>query len=211
MLCSNYCSLFGRYRNQPWAHSEKKVATGLKVVGRLEPGQARILTELKSIPEKQDVADQQIKQLMERVTILETDKTAVDFIVVDSVPNEELRNITDRLQSITIRCDDAENRQRWDNLLFLGIDDEDKDGWETSEQKIITFCSEKLSISLTNDHFERVHRLGKYHTHKQRPIIAKMSSFKGKQKVVSTAHKLKGTGFSIGEDFSPSTRYSTQK
>nr|XP_037268540.1 uncharacterized protein LOC119159791 [Rhipicephalus microplus] len=108
-------------------------------------------------------------------------------------------------------CDDAENRQRRDNLLFFGINDEDKEDWATSEEKIITFCSQKLGIPLTNDHFERVHRLGKYKTDKQRPIIAKMSSFKNKQKVLSAAHKLKGTDFSIGEDFSPSTRYCRKK
>lgn len=209
--CELLLIVCGDIETNPGPTLEKKVAAVLEVVGRLEAGQARILSELKSVRERQDVADQEIKQLMERVTALETAKTAVDSTVVDSASNESLRNITDKLQSITMRCDDAENRQRRDNLLFFGIDDEDKEDWATSEQKIITFCSEKLNISLTNDHFERVHRLGKYNTDKQRPIIAKMSSFKDKQKVLSAAHKLKGTGFSIGEDFSPSTRYSRKK
>lgn len=53
---------------------------------------------------------------------------------------------------------------------------------------------------------EKFHRLGKYAEDKKRPVIAKMTFFKDKGSILSHARKLKGYGFSIREDFSPTTR-----
>lgn len=44
-----------------------------------------------------------------------------------------------------------------------------------------------------------------------RPLISKFLSFKDKQKILSVAYKLKGSGFSIGEDFSPAIQLSRRK
>lgn len=56
-----------------------------------------------------------------------------------------------------------------------------------------------------------MHRLGKYAEGKNRPIIAKLTFFKDKQNILSSARKLKGTQQSIGEDFSPATRQIRKK
>lgn len=96
-------------------------------------------------------------------------------------------------------------------MLFFGFEDDEKEDWAASEQKIIAFCSEKLKISASSTKFERVHRLGKFTAEKNRPIIAKFTSFKDKNNVLGAAHKLKGTDISIGEDFSFSTRLARRK
>lgn len=59
----------------------------------------------------------------------------------------------------------------------------------------------------------RAHWLGKYSDDedKQRHIIAKLTVFKDKDRILSSAHKLKGTSYSIREDFSPETRRARQK
>lgn len=96
-------------------------------------------------------------------------------------------------------------------MLFFGLDDDPEEDWAKSEEKIINLCSNKLQLSKTSRHFERVHRLGKYTEGKNRPIIAKFALFKDKQEVLSSARKLKGTGLSISEDFSFTTRQIRKK
>lgn len=120
-------------------------------------------------------------------------------------------SISDQLQAVVSRCDEAENRMRRCNLLFFGIPDEHKENWETSENKIIAVCSDKLAITTTSSQYERVHRLGKFASNKCRPIIAKFTFFKDKQAILAGAHRLKNTGFSIREDFSQATRQAHRK
>lgn len=115
------------------------------------------------------------------------------------------------MAAISSRCDDAENRQRRSNLLFFGIEDKKEEEWAAAEQKVIAFCSEKLELTTTSSQFERVHRLGKFTEGKNRPIIAKLTFYKDKEQILSCARKLKGTTYSIGEDFSPATRQARRK
>lgn len=53
---------------------------------------------------------------------------------------------------------------------------------------------------------ERAHRLGKFEAGKDRPVIVKFASFKVRQSVLSSAHRLKNTSYSISEDFSRGVR-----
>lgn len=96
-------------------------------------------------------------------------------------------------------------------MLFFGLDDDEKEDLAASEEKIITFCQEKLELSTTSTQYERVHRLANFPGKKNGPIIAKVSSFKDKQSILFEARKLKGTTFSIGQDFAPSTRAARRK
>lgn len=56
-----------------------------------------------------------------------------------------------------------------------------------------TFCAHELGLKTTEQPFERVHWLGKYTDEKQRSIIAKLTLFEGKKRILSCGHKLKGT------------------
>lgn len=96
-------------------------------------------------------------------------------------------------------------------MLFFGLEDDEKEKWDDSEQKIITFCAQKLDVTITESHFERVHRLGKFALNKRRPIVAKLAFFKDKQRILASAHKLKGSTYSIREDFSVATRLARRK
>ena len=59
---------------------------------------------------------------------------------------------------------------------------------------------EKLEIEEVN--IERVHRVGNTSNTLQRTVVAKFSSFKGKQLVLSAAKKFKGQNIYMNEDFS---------
>ncbi|KAH9383926.1 hypothetical protein HPB48_025851 [Haemaphysalis longicornis] len=63
---------------------------------------------------------------------------------------------------------------------------------------------EHLQVAIDPKEIDRAHRLGRHATNRHRPIIAKFTFHKNKETV--NAPKLKGTDFSIGEDFSQSVR-----
>ncbi|XP_049524965.1 uncharacterized protein LOC125946298 [Dermacentor silvarum] len=182
----------------------------LETMRRLEVGQAAILNELKCVKEKQEATESKLSLLSGRVETLEATVASINPVGC-AAPSTQLREICDRLRSVTLRCDDTENRLRRNNLLFFGISDSPGEDWAASEQKVINFCSEHLGVTAVSSQFERVHRLGRFHSEKCRPLIAKYSSFKDKQGILSAAHKLKGTTFSIREDFSPATRQARRK
>lgn len=176
----------------------------------LKAGQATILTELKGVKEKQAETDAQIKQLNDRVASLEASIASRSPGEI-SLPENSLQCVNDQLQHITSRCDSAENRMRRSNLLFFGIEDDVNEDWEASEKKLIEFCEKNLQITLTSQQFERVHRLGRFSPDKCRPIIAKFVLFKDKQIVQALSRKLKGTDYSISQDFSVATREARKK
>lgn len=53
---------------------------------------------------------------------------------------------------------------------------------------------------------ERIHRLGKPRPNKHRPIILKLIDFREKTTVLKSCFKLKGSNYSISEDFSARVR-----
>lgn len=53
---------------------------------------------------------------------------------------------------------------------------------------------------------KRAHRLGRHNPDRNRPIIVKFSNFKTKEAILRNGRKLKGTAYSIGEDFSKQTQ-----
>ncbi|KAH6933125.1 hypothetical protein HPB50_012321 [Hyalomma asiaticum] len=100
---------------------------------------------------------------------------------------------------------------RRSNLLFFGIEDDAKEDWTATENKITDFCSEKLDIVAGSIQFDRAHRLGKFSDTKRRPVITKLTYYKDKERILANARKLKGSDFYIREDFSLSTRQARQK
>ena len=88
-----------------------------------------------------------------------------------------------------------------DNLIFYNI--KENDGENTTE----------VIHSLLESHFgienakavkiDRSHRMGRklQHARKPRAIIAKFNYFQDKQKILTNARKLKGTGIAVSEQF----------
>lgn len=173
-------------------------------------GQDAILRELQGVKKKQEATDFEIKRLSERVRTLEA--TCASLASTETASTAfNVSDITNQLKNITSRCEDTENRMRRSNILFCGIEDDEKEDWTASELKIQNFCSQKLDRALTSLQFDRVHRLGRFVPNKCWPITAKMTSVKDKQSILGAARKLKGSTFSIREGFSLSTRQARKK
>lgn len=69
-----------------------------------------------------------------------------------------------------------------------------------------TIFEDKLGIKTAG--IERIHRLGRKQADspKHRPVILKLFDYRDKANILSNCKKLKGTEYSISEDFSPAVR-----
>lgn len=184
-------------------------ASALETIKKLEADHTAMSADLKRLSGEHETTKNEIKLLHAKIAALEATLALQNN--AGGPTDNALLHVSDRLTEITSRCDNAENRQRRSNLLFFGIEDSEPEDWAQFEEKIINFCSERLDITTTSAQFERVHRLGRFTEGKNRPIIAKLTFFKDKQQILSSARKLKGSTFSIGEDFSPATRQARRK
>lgn len=118
---------------------------------------------------------------------------------VDAI-NTNTTELTHRVYDIDGRLDVIENRSRSDNLIFYNLPD-------TNPKETYTqHCLERLQLTIEPKDIERAHRLGRHTNNNKRPIIVKFSSFKTKESILSNGLKLKGTNFSIGEDFTHPVR-----
>ncbi|XP_037574418.1 uncharacterized protein LOC119456665 [Dermacentor silvarum] len=105
------------------------------------------------------------------------------------------------LQLISI--DDLENRSRRNNLLVYGLEEKDKET-PVSLQNMVQkeLFEEKLKVEINS--VERCHRLGK--KNEGCPVIMKFQDYRDKVTVLQACSKLKGTNFSVTEDFSSRIR-----
>ena len=97
---------------------------------------------------------------------------------------------------------DIEDRSRRDNLRIDGLQEVENETWEQTEKILKSMIQEKLEIEDVN--IERAHRVGNTSNTSPRTVVAKFSSFKGKQ-LISAAKKLKGQNIYISEGLSKET------
>ena len=101
-----------------------------------------------------------------------------------------------RLLLLEYKSLDLEARTRRNNLIFNGMS-EARD--ENCMLLIKQFLQERLGLS--DIRIERAHRLGRFNRSRSRPIIVSFLESSSVQSVLSNAHKLKGSPYSINKDF----------
>ncbi|XP_070391007.1 uncharacterized protein [Dermacentor albipictus] len=193
--------------------SPPSIETIAKAISRIETSQSSVLSELSLIRASQNSIETLVTSLSARVDALEkiVQSTQSNEIGLKADVNGSLAKLSTEIKVLTEKCDDAENRLRRSNLLFCGIQDTKGETWLESQTKIVSFCSEQLGLSVSTDDLERAHRLGRYQQDKTRPIIVKYARFKDKSRILAVASKLKGTNFSIREDYSARVRQARRK
>ncbi|XP_029830951.3 uncharacterized protein LOC115315791 [Ixodes scapularis] len=187
---------------------EEQLLSLQETVDKHKNSHAILQQEVNLLKEKQKQSEQTVSTLEERLNKLASELDALKQKDTSSAATTEpqLTAALNELSQLKTRCDDAEGRSRRCNLLFFGITDADKETWAQSECLVTSLCSEKLNVQVESSRIERAHRLGAFDPQKCRPIIVKFSSFKDKDSVLSSAHKLKGTRVAISEDFPISVR-----
>ena len=102
---------------------------------------------------------------------------------------------------------DLEDRSRRNNLRIDGVKESERESWEDTEVKMQNLFTNELGLQ-RQINIERAHRTGKAQTgeeSKPRTIVLKMLDYREKILILKNAHKLKGTGIYINEDFSRET------
>ena len=130
----------------------------------------------------------ELKQLNENYTTLNT--RVNEMLVNLNTEAQNNRKANDMMQKRMVtmerRVEYLESQSRRNNLIFHGFTEEGQgsaETWDESEEKVLKYLREELSLDLREFEIERAHRLGG--TGNQRPIIVKFLNFKTKEKIKS--------------------------
>ena len=96
-----------------------------------------------------------------------------------------------------------EDRSRGDNIRVDGIPEYEEESWDDTEELLKDALREKLDRNKIQ--IERVHRVAAQEAGRNRTIVAKFSSYKGKQRVLNQTRCQKREDIYIYEDFSKAT------
>ncbi|XP_077528033.1 uncharacterized protein LOC144139611 [Haemaphysalis longicornis] len=121
---------------------------------------------------------------------------------------KKIASLEDNLQAVTKKLDELENRSRRSNLIIYGVEEKPDESPETLLSVVSKEIFEGILKVNTGD-IEKIHRLGKQSTedvNKIKPIILKFSNNQDKTKIFKNCSKLKGSGYSISDDFSRTMR-----
>ena len=118
---------------------------------------------------------------------------------------EDVNKLTQVTNAEKERAIKLESHSRRNNLIFYNIPEVRHESSATTETLLYTFLEQNLDMAEeeTNEiPIERAHRLGKIREdNKPRPIIAKFSFHKDKERILSSARTLAGTNYGISQDF----------
>lgn len=116
--------------------------------------------------------------------------------------------LEDNLQAVTKKLDALENSNRRSNLIVYGVQEQPNESPETLLSVVSKEIFEGI-LKVNTGGIEKIHRLGKHsteHANKIRPIILRFSNYQDKTKIFKNCSKLKGSGYSISDDFSRTMR-----
>ncbi|CAN7945762.1 unnamed protein product, partial [Ixodes hexagonus] len=175
---------------------------------KLSAGQSQLLAEVQGLKFQLQTTDKTISDLSKRMAELEGDYQSLATVRTElETTRADTARTARQVCDLEARLDDAENRSRRNNLIFYGLPDPTaSETFAQSEQRVIRHCFDLFNVTLDPKEIERAHRLGRYTADQCRPIIVKFAFFKTKEFILSNGPKLKGTNYSIGEDFSRPVR-----
>ncbi|XP_065304344.1 uncharacterized protein [Dermacentor albipictus] len=126
---------------------------------------------------------------------------------------ERVDKLDHLILSLTKKVDELDNRGRRSNLVVYGV----KEIENESPQDLLDAVEKSIfedTIGIKTAGIERIHRLGRKQTTdnpKHRPVILKLFDYRDKATILSNCRKLKGTEYSISEDYSPAVRQIRKK
>ena len=144
-----------------------------------------------SVQTYQNVFDDKIKELEDSIKKIKENHK--EEIIQLKNENEDSK---DKLRIL-------EDRSRRDNLRFDGIQEWRDESWADTEEILKDKIKETLGIE--NVELERAHRVGDKNQSSCRTIVAKLSKYKTKERILTQARKKKPLGIRIYEDFSKAT------
>lgn len=173
---------------------ENRLTKNESAISSVERSASFISEQYEDIKTEREAEKVKIKVLDKKVTEAKTETDELKSALI------EMKKLNSELKEEVL---DLKSRSMRDNLIFRNIPEVQN---ENTEEVLTQFLSEKMNIE--NICFERVHRMwekkSKVRTQTvQRPnlIVAKFTFFKDRERVRKAAKMLKGTNFSIQEQF----------
>ena len=148
----------------------------------------------------QEETEEKLNKLNEKITTMEKNLFSLkkDIEVIQTTKPSWAIEIENKLV-------DLEDRSRRNNLRINGIKEGKNETWEECEERVNCFLEEILDMDTSEIWIERAHRVGEKKTGQERQIVVQFNSYKNKVDILRNCKKLKGTNFSIFEDFSKET------
>ena len=191
--------------------TEANMAEALAEINRkLDIALARI-QDIEEIKEKQQVLEKENADLKASLEFAHT--TIKSLTEQVDAQQKSLSQLTESVSELAKtsrlekeRAIKLESHSRRNNLIFYNIPEERHESSATSETLVYNFLEQNLNMEeeVSEISIERAHRLGKMRDdQKPRPIIAKFSFHKDKERILSKARLLAGTTYGISQDFPP--------
>ena len=225
--------------------AEDEVLTALSMAGDLGKKVDMILNKLQkldNIEARLDNLHKSIASLEESFAFLEkdvqnlkdkTEKTrtkvddlekSVEFREVDiSDMQKDLKKVQHEAEELKMQLLYQEHYSRRENLMFLGIQENDapidaeseteNNNVENTKEVIYNFLQKELGLenAVSRFEFQRIHRVGKRSGKKPRPIIARFLRYSDREEILLRAKtSLKGKDYGVFEDM-PKELYQLRK
>lgn len=162
-----------------------------------------IASDVREIKEGKTATDALIAETNARLATIEHRVDGLSNMAVSVAAFEtKIVSLEKNVNFLLGKVDDLENRSRRNNLLVYGIKetaDESNEGLENCVKREI--FEDILGVHASG--IEKIHRLGRKVANKTRPVILRFLDERDKSAVLSSCRRLKGSRFSISEDFSP--------
>ncbi|XP_037501748.2 uncharacterized protein LOC119375606 [Rhipicephalus sanguineus] len=165
-----------------------------------------IADDIKEIKKEKSVTNQKLTAIdkkLEKISGLE--KQVSDCV-------KRIAELENNIKGMNRKIEELENRSRRSNLIVYGVEEQQNESF----QKLHDFVSKEIfedTLDIKTAGIERIHRLGRTREGepKNRPIILKLLDYRDKVKILQSCSKLKGSGFSISEDYSFGVRETRRK
>ncbi|XP_037115453.1 uncharacterized protein LOC119127540 [Syngnathus acus] len=175
------------------------------------------ITSIKLQLKKLDLLEQLTTDVKELKHSVEFNNSLIEVLKAD---NSSLRTEVNHLKHLTAELQrdkvnkansilDLQCRSMRDNIIIHGLTETKDETHRRSEELVKTFLVNELKMKPEDVgavRFSRVHRLGRTRTDQQRrlrPIVAKVVDSKMKSAVMSRGRELKGSNYSISDQFPP--------
>ena len=173
-------------------------------VNNLEDRIKQVESRLTAVETNNNIMDNSVKFMSDQFDKINKESRNVDkrYDLADSAVindlNNGMRKITEERDQLKGVVEDLQYRSMKMNLVFHGITGETRQ--EDSEELIRDFIYYELNID-EDIEFGNVHRFGKLHTGRPRPIVARFLYHRQRKMVLRNSYKLAGTRMGISEQF----------
>lgn len=182
-----------------------------------EPSSSDISESMNSIKrqlKKLDLLEQLVTDIKDLKQSVEFNNSLIEMLKADNASLRaevnDLKQLTAELQkdNITLSKDILylQSQDMKNNLIIHGLPEVKNETYQRSEELLKTFLINELKMKSEDVGaicFSRVNRIGrtKVYTQRPRPLVAKVVDFKMKSAVMSRGKELKGTSYSISNQF----------